>query len=104
MQMQWTQISGILDRVLIAALTFLAAKGYISSNEVGNIAALVLTIAGAIWGFYVNTPKAILQAAAEIPAGPSGQKTVVVTSPELAKATPDQNNIVSSSDMKVTPK
>lgn len=101
--MQWTQVSGILDRVLIALFTWFAAKGYISSGEVANYAALLLGLLGALWGWYVNTPKAILQAAAEVP-GAGGKQTLIVTSPELASATPGQNNILSSADAKVVNK
>lgn len=96
--MQWTQISGILDRVVIALLTWLAAKGYIASGEIANYAALILGIAAAVWGWYVNRPKAIAQAAAELPG------TVLVTTPALAAATPDQSNIVSNSSNKVVPR
>ena len=63
----WDQISGVLDRVLIAVFTYAAAKGYIAQDQIANYIALIVGILGAIWGFYNNRPKAILQSAAALP-------------------------------------
>jgi hypothetical protein len=87
--MQWTQISGVLDRVLIAVGMYAVAKGWISESDMMQFVALLLAIAGAVWGWYVNTNKALVQAAAAVPG------TVVVTTPDLARATPNESNIVS---------
>jgi hypothetical protein len=88
--MQWTQISGVLDRVLIAVGMYAVAKGWISESDMMQFVALLLAIGGAVWGWYVNTNKSLVQAAAAIPG------TVVVTTPALANATPNESNIVSN--------
>ncbi|MDE2103171.1 MAG: hypothetical protein KGL39_38350 [Patescibacteria group bacterium] len=63
----WDQISGVLDRVLIALFSYLVAKGYIAGDQVAGYISLIIGILGAIWGFYNNRPKAILQSAAALP-------------------------------------
>lgn len=87
--MQWSQVSGVLDRILLAVGMYAVAKGWISESDMMQFVALVLAVAGAVWGWWVNRDKALVQAAAAIPG------TVVVTTPDLAKATPNDNNIVS---------
>lgn len=96
--MQWSQVSGMLDRVLIAVGMYAVAKGWISQSDMMQFVALVLAVGGAVWGWYVNRDKALVQAAAAVPG------TVVVTTPALAAATPDQNNIVSNTEVKVSTK
>lgn len=96
--MTWDQISGPLDRVLLVALTYFASKGWITPGEVAGYATLVLGLLGAIYGWWVNRPKAIVQSAAALPG------TIVVTTAALAAATPDESNIVSNVDTKVVPK
>lgn len=96
------QISGMLDRVgLVFATWFLAymvRKGWIGTEDSATLLPGLILIPALIWGWYNNRNKALLQSAANVPG------TVVVTSPALAAATPGQNNIVSSSDVKVTNK
>lgn len=92
--MQWTQISGIFDRILIFVGTYAVARGWIGQNEMMQLVALAIGIGGVIWGAYVNTNKSIAQAAAAIPG------TVIVSTPELAKATPNESNIISSNSSK----
>lgn len=67
MTLTWDQISGPLDRVVLILLTFLVTKGYISTQDVAGYAALILGVIGAIYGWWVNRPKAILQSAAALP-------------------------------------
>lgn len=95
--MRWDQISGILDRVLAVAVTWAITKGYITQAQAAEYAPLVLAIAAALWGWWVNRDKALVQAAAAIP------DTTVVTRPDLAAATPERN-IVSETVAKVVPK
>ena len=85
MNLTWDQISGPLDRIVLVALTFLVTKGYISTQDVAGYATLILGIAGAVYGWYVNRPKAIVQSAAALPG------TTVVTTPTLAASTPETN-------------
>lgn len=94
----WDQVSGSLDRVLIALFALAVGKGWISQSDAANYIAILLAIGAGVYGLWVNRQKAIVMAASNIPG------TVVVTSKELATATPDQNNIVSNTDVKVTQK
>lgn len=95
--MTWDQISGPADRVILILLAWAVGKGIITSADVAPIAAALLAVAGAAYGWWVNRPKAIVQSAAALPG------TTVVTTPALAAATP-QDNIVSNTEQKVTPK
>lgn len=95
--MQWTQVSGILDRVLLAVGMYAVAKGWISQSDLTNYIALILAVGGAVWGWYVNTPKALVQATAAIPG------TTVVTAPDIADAAPE-HNVVSNAVNQVTAK
>lgn len=95
--MNWTQLSGVVDRVTLIALTWLASKGYISSADVANLVTLVVAIIGAVYAFWVNRPKNLVNRASEVPG------TTVVTTPAIAQSLP-QANVVSSDDKKVVVK
>lgn len=84
------QIRGPVERVVYIGLGWLVARGFITSAEVANYATLALAVAAAFYGWWQNRPKAVLQSAAAV-AG-----TVVITTPELAKATPNEANIIST--------
>lgn len=90
----WTQISGVLDRVILVGLTWLASKGYITSSDVANYATLILGIAGAGYAFWVNRNSNLVNRASEVPG------TTVVTTPAIAASLP-QSNVVSNEDKKV---
>lgn len=98
MNLTWDQISGPADRVILMALTWAVSKGYITTADVAPFAGALLAFAGAAYGWWVNRPKAIVQSAAALPG------TTVITTPDLAAATPKQDNIVSNTEQKVTPK
>lgn len=91
------QFSGVADRLAIAVVTYLVAKGYVPQALSADLIQLLVIAAGLAWGWYVNRPQAILQSAAAIPnpAAADG-KTQIVASPELAAATPEKN--IQSSD------
>jgi hypothetical protein len=91
----WSQVSGGLDRVVLVALTWAASKGYITSADVANYATLIVGVLGALYAFYVNRNTNLAKQAASIP------NTVVVTTPEIAAATPNSQNILSNSTAKV---
>jgi hypothetical protein len=93
----WTQVSGGADRIILIGLTWLAAKGYITNEDVANYATLILAIAGAGYSIWVNRNTNLVNRASSVP------DTVVVTSPDIAKALP-QSNVVSADDKKVVPK
>lgn len=96
------QIKGMLDRGLAVLVTMLLGwcvrKGYLGEGDAATLAPAIVLLPSLAWGWWNNRPKALVQAAAALPG------TVVVTTPELAKATPDQNNIVSNETTKVVSK
>lgn len=94
----WDQVSGSFDRVLIALFALAVGKGWISQTDAANYIAILLAVGAGVYGLWVNRQKALVMSVANIP------NTVVVTSKELATATPDQNNIVSNTDVKVQTK
>lgn len=81
----WDQVKGIAERLLLIGLAWLVAGGYITQDQSLVYAPAILMAIGAIWAWRVNRPKAIVQSAAALP------NTVVVTTPDLAKSTPEQN-------------
>lgn len=93
----WTQISGVLDRIVLVGLTWLASKGYITSSDVANYATLILAIAGAGYAFWINRQTNLVNRASSVPG------TTVVTTAAIAAALP-QNNVVSNEDKKVVTK
>lgn len=93
-----SQISGAADRVVIAGLVYLASKGYITSADVANLATMIVTILGAVYAYYINRNTNLAKQAASIPG------TTIITTPEIAAATPDLSNVVSNTDTKVVSK
>ena len=91
------QIRGPLERLIYIGLGWFAARGYIGSAEVANDATLVLAFAAAFYGWWQNRPTAIARSASAIP------DTTVVTTPEIACATPEKN-IVSNTSVTIKPK
>lgn len=91
------QIRGPLERIILVALGWLAAKGYISPAEVAGYATLVIGILAAAYGWWQNRPKAIAQSAAALPG------TTVITAPAIAAATPE-GNILSNANVEVVKK
>lgn len=92
----WSQVSGVADRLVLVVLTFVASKGWITPADVTNLATLAIGILGAIYAYYVNRNTNLAKQASNIPG------TIVVTNDKIAAATPNQENIVSSADVKVT--
>lgn len=103
MAMTTDQASGIADRTVSGALVWavsfflgkLALAGYLAASDVPQLSVVVIILGSAAWGWWVNRPVAIALAAGNI-LRPDGTKTVVVTSPEIAAATPGEANIVSN--------
>lgn len=88
------QVKGILDRVIAIALAYAVGRGIITEGAALYWGPVVVGLLSAVYGWWVNRPKAIVQSAAALPAE-EGKKTVVITSFELAQSTPE-TNIVSS--------
>lgn len=94
------QIRAPLERVLYIALGYIAAKGWIGKEMVGDIITVVLALAAAGYGIYTTKQSVVAARAADaLPAG-----SVIVTSSEIAAATPNNPNVVSKADVKVVEK
>lgn len=89
------QFSGAIDRIVLVLLTYLASKGYITTSDIGNYAALAIGIFGAVYSFYINRNTNIVSRAGEVTG------TSIVTTPAIAAATPTQSNISSNTEAKV---
>lgn len=88
-------LTGMADRLVLVGLTYLVSKGIIASGDVANFAALGTALLAAFIGWYQNRQMALAQAATTIP------DTKVITSNAIAKATPENTNIVSNETKKV---
>jgi hypothetical protein len=84
------QVSGVLDRVVIALLMYAVGKGYIDQAIAQQLLPIVVPLIAGAWGWWVNRPKAIVVSAAALP------NTTVITTQALADATPSHANIVAS--------
>ncbi len=93
------QVSGSLDRILWTALgslaTWLVTKGYLSASDAALLVPVAVALVSGIYGLWTNRQKALVQSAANVPG------TIVVTSNDLAVATPGQQNIVSNTKVEV---
>lgn len=84
--MRWETVQGIVERLLLVGFTYLVSKGYITPDQATNFVAAGVAVIGAVWGWWVNRPKALLTATANLP-----QVTEVVLNKnekELAAAVP----------------
>lgn len=100
--MQQDQLKGMLDRaaaVLVTmALGWMVKRGWLGESDAATLAPAIVLLPAIAWGWWNNRDKALVQSAANVPG------TVVVTSAALAASTPDQNNIVSSTQVEVKTK
>lgn len=98
------QLKGMLDRALIVFATtllgWMVKKGWISESDSAVFLPALVALPAIAWGAYNNRAVAQLQKAGRV-VGEDGKKTVVVTSPELANATPNEANIISTSSSQV---
>lgn len=85
----WDQVKGMAERLILIGLASAAAAGWIGKDDALTYGPAILMAVGTIYAWWVNRPKAIVQSAAALPG------TTVVTTPDLAKETPE-TNIVSS--------
>jgi hypothetical protein len=102
--MQSDQVKGMLDRAIAVLATWLLTqavnKGWITQSDVAQLLPALILLPSLAWGWWINRNKALLQSAANV-VGDDGKKTVIVASPELAQATPANENIVSNTEAKV---
>ncbi len=100
--MQQDQIKGMLDRAIAVLATMLlnwmVTKGWLGQSDAATLLPALVLLPALAWGYWNNRDKALVQSAANVPG------TVIVTQPALAAATPDQNNIVSNTNVEVKTK
>lgn len=96
--MQQDQLKGMLDRAIAIVATWILTmavnKGWLTQSDMATLLPAIVLVPSLLWGYWVNRNKALVQSAAGVPG------TVVVTTAELAHATPE-NNIVSSTNVEV---
>lgn len=106
--MQSDQIKGMLDRAIAVLATmflnWLVTKGFLGQSDAATLLPALVLLPALAWGWWNNRDAALISSAGNVVDPKTGKKAIIVTSPELAAATPDQNNIVSSTDVKVTQK
>lgn len=92
------QLKALAERAITVLATWAVTKGYVTPAQVTEYAPLVVALAATVYAWWVNRPKAIVQAAANIPG------TTIVTTKELSDATPTIDNITSNTETKVVNK
>ena len=102
------QIKGMLDRAATVlatmALAWMVKKGFIGEADSAQLLPALVILPAIAYGWWNNRPKALLQSAANVTDPATGKPTVIVTSPEMAAATPEQTNIISNTAVKVVQK
>ena len=100
--MQQDQVKGMLDRAIAVLATmflgWMVKKGWLGESDSATLLPAVVLLPSLAWGWWNNRPTALVQSAANLPG------TTIVTTPDLADATPFQGNIVSNTKVKVTDK
>lgn len=92
------QISGALDRLLWMALTWAATEGYITSADILPYALLIIGAGGVAWSVITNRRTNLALRAAAVPG------TTVITTPAIAAATPQADNILSNTKVEAVQK
>lgn len=101
----WDQVKGIVERLLSLGLasvfSYAVLKGWITKEDAikygADLLPLLVMAAASLYAWKINRPKEIAQSAAALPG------TVVVTTPAIARATPNEPNIVSNREVSVEP-
>lgn len=94
----WSQLSGVAERVVTAGVMFAVGKGWIATADATNVVALLLGLGSVFYAFFVNRNANLLKQAASVTV--DGQSTTVVAPDSLAKSLP-QGNIVPATENKV---
>jgi hypothetical protein len=98
----------MLDRAMTVLVTmflgWLVKRGYIGESDSATLLPAIVLLPAIAYGAWVNRDKALIQSAGNVVDPVTGKPTIIVTSPAMAAATPGQNNIVSTSDVKVIQK
>ena len=65
------QTTGVIERAVYGLLMLvfmkLVAKGYMTADEAAYFATGIITAGAALYGWWINRPKAILQSASDLP-------------------------------------
>jgi len=97
---------GVAERLMYGAFLWVAmqlvAKGFIDAEMASYLAAGAVGAVGSVRAWWVNRPKALVEAASNV-IGENGMRTVVITAPEIANNMP-QNNIIPNDEMKAVQK
>lgn len=64
--MNFEQVKGIVERVAMFAVAYFVGKGWIPEAVSGDIVAGIGLLFAIVWGFKVNTPKALEKAASDV--------------------------------------
>lgn len=93
------QTSASIERVITVFITwlftYLTTKGIITSSQAAEFMPLALTLLVGVYGWWISKPTNILLAAKNLPG------TTVITTPELAAATPSDKVISNTEDKTV---
>ena len=102
------QVKGMMDRAATVLATmflgWMVNKGWMGQADAVTLTPALILLPALAYGAWVNRDKALIQSAGNVIDPKTCKPTIIVTSPEMAAATPDQNNIVSNTDVKVTKK
>lgn len=61
--MNLEQIKGIVERIAMFVVAYIVGKGWLPASVSADVVAAVVLIFTIIWGWKVNTPKALEKAA-----------------------------------------
>ena len=102
------QIKGMVDRTILVLATWLLSKavsaGWLSQADSAQLLPALIILPALAWGWWNNRDKALISSAGNVVDPKTNEPVIIVTSPEMAEATPRQNNIISRDDVKVVNK
>jgi len=93
--MNQSQVVGIIERVVVATLSWAVGRGYVGAEDASVLVGGMIAVATALWGLWNNRNKRLAERAAGIPG------TTVVTSPVIAHSSP-MLNVVSNTETTLT--
>ena len=96
--MNQDQVMGMLRIFVPAVLSYAVGKGWLTSSQVADFTAAVITIGGIGWSIFVHTDHNKIASVAAMP-----EVKNVVTTPEIANAIPD-NKVTATPIMTSTTK
>jgi hypothetical protein len=61
--MNWEQVKGIVERVATLVIAYLVGRGVVPDGVSADVVAVIVLVASIAWGWWVNTPRALADAA-----------------------------------------